>query len=341
MRRWAITLFVAGFPIAAMLWLWWHVRTAAAPEPVDEILAYELSPQLQSVSLRLPGGIDEVLITTWKVEPTDAGAPDPARRIPYSFDFVALDPEGQRRFAQQHVEVDSRVTPADGATGEYGARLADSDAPVTDGRTQSILLGGALPRGGTVRIETSVATGEALLVRAAYREPRGTIEEDNYERSLSDDDRRRIVQGRAALGFDDLMPSTRRRALSTWGRRLDAIGREDVDFRVRRLLFGDLRAGMPSVPGAQEGFDVGPRHFAAFNFGGPVHLQLRMVPGSDLRARFGDVSSSSIHVPDSGTRRSRDDPVTAPHTLVIEGITGPGRARAPAGARRRAADPDR
>lgn len=321
MRRWAITLSVAGFPIAALLWLWWHLRAAPVPEPVDEILAYELSANLRSVSLRLPGGIDEVLITTWKVEPTDAGAPDPTRRIPYSFDIVALDSEGQRRFAH-HVEVDSRVTPPDEATGEYEARLADSDAPVTDGRTQSILLRGALPRGGTARIETTLAAGESLLVRAAYREPRGTLEEDNYERGLSDDDRRRIVQGRAALGFDDLMPATRRRALSTWGRRLDAVGREDVDFRVRRLLFGDLRATMTSAPGAQEGFDVGPRHFAAFNFGGPVHLQVRTAPGTDLRARFGEASSSSIHVSDSGTV-DLDDPVATPHTLVLEGVGGP------------------
>lgn len=327
MTRWTMVLIVALLPLATLGWLWWRLRASPASEPSDEILAYQLSQDLRSVTLRVPGGIDEILITTWAIEPPGARLllerRDATQRFPYSFDLVALDPKGERRF-EQHVDADSRVSTADGAAsdGDYTVRLADSDAPVTDGRTQSIPLAGALPQGGTLRLETTLAPGAVLLMRAAYREPRGALEEDSYELGLSDHDRRRLVEGRTALGFEDLMPATRKRALSMWGRRLDAVGREGVDYSVRRLLFGDLRTTAAPVAGAQGGFDVGPRHFAAFNFVGPVHLEVRAAPATDLRAGSGVLAPVPLHVPESGTA-SLDDPVEGAHTLVIEGVNAP------------------
>src|SRR5439155_20421271 len=63
--------------------------------------------------------------------------------------------------------------------------------------------------------------------------------------------RRRLVEMRAALGYYDVDEGRRRDAIDHWMRRIDAAGREGIDYAVRRLLLGTLRTPTPSARGAR------------------------------------------------------------------------------------------
>ena len=337
MKRWLLTALVVLLPLTGLFVLW---RRSSEPpswsEPTDELLAYELASG-RSLDLRLPGALDDVLLTTWCI--VEPQVPyDATTRYVYALNLSFVDRDGHvvktRRFEPEtrvsiagRSEAAGKTASAGNETAEYAAKLADSDAWVTDSRTVSVLTGDALPKGGSLHLELEPGGVGAVLIRPTYRQRRSAIERQAYEQSLTIDARHRLDNGRTSLGFDDLPLDARERAVATWGRRLDAVGKAGIDFQVRRLLIGNLRTMQPVALGLTTSFEIGPRHSAALNFDRPVSFDLVVPPGKrvhlsgpggslvGLQGAESQVvgGESFIHVTEAGK---------VPYTVVVEGEAG-------------------
>lgn len=316
MKRAVVVALVVLPPLVGLFALERRRERLDAPiEPLDEILAYEVSPQ-RSVTIRVPGALDEVLVTTWAVVASHA-AYDPAVHYPYAYTITFVDRDGHdvgtRRF-----ELSARVI-LPSATGEdFSARLAGSDAWVTDSRTAQVTVPPDMRGGGSARIAWASGDVGSFLVRTAYAEARSLAEQRVVEQALSRDQRKKLDEGRTALGFLDLAPESRRRALAKWGRRLDANGRQGVDFVVRRLLIGGLDAPERRARGVLPGLLVSARHAAALNFRGPVHLEISQPESGSVAVV--DESGSRLGVVSAGDREPLHvaDLRAGAHTLVVE-----------------------
>jgi hypothetical protein len=263
---------------------------AQATEVAGELLTYEVRPGAP-LRLKVPGGLDRVVLTTWALQPP--GAPvDPLVRLRYGLDVAFWGAEGGRAFERAYA-TESRVsTPQDAAVAAlesegWLARLADADDPIADPRTTTVRLDGA-GAGGELRVSLAPWSAvRSVLVRASYPQDRNALARGAIEERLDATARQRMVEGRASLGFEDLPAEARSRALSVWGRRLDAVGRDDIDFRTRRLLLSDVRRPPPSLAARALGWDVGGGHAAAFNVKGPFALRINAPPNVTLRLTEG------------------------------------------------------
>jgi hypothetical protein len=315
-KRWVIAAAFILAPALFLLHLPERQRAVIDEAPSDEILAYEIGPS-QSVTVTVPGGQDALLVTTWAVVP-GGQIVDPDERLPYAFDLTELDGDG-REVASRTYHVESRLSTREGegeSRGGYAARLADGDDVVTDSRTTALERSEQLSRGGFLRLSNRGVSGPSLLARLAFRDPRGAIARAAFEASLTVQAKRHVVANRSSLGFADLTESARELGLASVGTRLSAIGREDVDYALRRLLLGDFRGTLAPAPRKDQGFDVGSRHWAALNFGGPVLLRFLAPPFSRFRIREGASGERVLDTGENGWSEAMMSGET-PRTVVL------------------------
>jgi hypothetical protein len=296
--RWLVVLLVLLLSAASLYPLWGVERgaAAAAPLPDDEILAYDVTARTP-LTLRLPAGSEDVAITTWAVVP---GPRDPDARYPYAFTVTLLDDQGTRLDAQTF-EMESRGSrlSLQDQPDVDSARLADGDEPVSDGRTIAFVTP-ELVRGRVLRIDLRPGVQEHVLIRASYGQGRGELERAAFEKSLGTAARRRLVDRRASLGFLDLRADVRARTLSVWARRMDAIGREGVDYRVRRLLLESDRTSTAVAVAPSPAFEVGPQRAAALNFDRSIDLRVLGPQHRSVRVRDGAGEERLLHLGESG-----------------------------------------
>lgn len=334
--RWPLAAAVvgaAGLVVGAMA----RVRGAApsAGEAGGELATYEVSAS-SPLRLKLPGGLERVVLTTW-AEPPPEAARDPLARFAYGLDVVLAGAErGAAPFTRTYA-TESRVSASPDAASAlesagWVARLADADDTIADARTITLRLEGSSFRAGGGELRLALApwsTVGRVLVRASYPEGRSELARHAAEGRLDAASRRRLVEGRASLGFEDLSPEARGHALSAWGRRLDAIGREGVDFRARRLLLGDVRAPLPPPTARPLGSDVGGGHAAALNVRGAATLRIKAAPNLPLRVTEGAGATARQTLASTGPEgwlEARFEGA-AVRTLAVEALA-PGEARA-------------
>ncbi len=276
MIRWLL-VFATVFAMGAAMWSirgYRGDRSAA-----DEILAYELSSP-GGVTTLVAGGTKEIVLTSWLVMPPQSKH-NPFERYGYELS-VQLGVGAGTPLIERRFELTSRISgdPQEPlSSGEFAARLADSDDWVTDGRTTRLNTAELGNRAAKLRVWAPGGAAGRVLVRLSYEEARGDIARAILERTLLPEQRRRMVSKASALGFDDLPATERLRVLATWGRRLTAEGRSGRDFRVQRLLIGDFRAELEDEE-EPAGLEVGPGLKAAINFKGPAELDVEGSPGS-------------------------------------------------------------
>jgi hypothetical protein len=312
--RWPIALVVValmGLMVSGL------VRgVSPSHEPADEVLAY-LVPEGHPVSLHLPAGLEEISLTTWAIVPARRPV-DPVVEIPYELEIELRDTSG-RTVELRHRASFSHLSgePDSHDPDRYTARLADGPEWLADPRTSWLDVRSLKARGGTLRIAALPTRARAILVRATYPVTRGRVARDLVERGLLEDDKRRMVEGRTALGFSDLEPAARARALSTWGRRLIAVGREGRDYRHRRVLIGEL-ASWPSLPEPRDlGMEIGPRRAAVLVFGTPLRLFVRASAAADLVVREAGRPERAIRAgPDTAVEVVL--PGAGPRNVVVE-----------------------
>jgi hypothetical protein len=286
--RWVIvTVMIIAWGL--LLWpLWGPVPVAPSVLPAtDEILAYRADPE-KPVSIKVPSSIDALVVSTWALVPRTSTC-DVKARFAYGFEATFVDDKGKD--VQSHrFELESRLSCDDKdpeGAGEYAARVAVGDEWVLDPRTTVLRTGQLLPHGGHIRLRGLPVAVKDVLARVEGRYRRGAYERQLYEMSLDEEDRRRVISDMTSLGFEDLPEAARARALSGWDRRLDAAGREGVDYTLRRLLLRPHRTAFPAAVGQVPGFPVSERHAAAINVMGPVEFDVVAPLGRKVRIAEG------------------------------------------------------
>lgn len=301
MMRWIIALCVIALAAASLVGT--RDYNPAAQGPIaDELLAYEVTPP-QAVTVDVPAATPTVQMTTWALlDPVGEFAPLDA--IAYGLEVEtwsrATDERKVRRYG-----VLSRI--AKGSRGEqlipgFVARLADGAEWATDPRTLDVDTSLCMAEGGRLKVRALPADYQHLLVRLSYREGRGEIERDLYERSLTQEQVQRILNRTTALGFVDLSEDARAYALSFWGRRLSAIGRSAKDYHMRRLLVGELAGSKDHAELRSLEFKLGNGRRAAFNFTRPLVLRVHGEPGVRVWVRSGDLAAAGGLLPNSDQR---------------------------------------
>lgn len=298
MTRWLVVLVT----MVAVLVAGAGVRSYQPSTQVfDEILTYEVTPG-KPLSIRVPGGIDEVILTSWVVvEENDRYDPRDAHE--YALGLTLLSAEGEP-VDRQTLELSSRVShdpkkPL--SEGDYTARLAESTDWLTDARTQRVETSAMGAQSGTLRLRL-LERGSVgrVLIRLVYLEPLGEIERSIRARSLEPERTRRMTRGRVSLGFSDLPGPIKDRALSYWERRCVAVGREGADYLTRKILVGHRLPSVPDSEHSQSETRIFPERPVAFNFRGPVKLRVEAAPGTGLAVEDGEEAAYRVVVGDSG-----------------------------------------
>ncbi|MGK4001773.1 hypothetical protein WMF31_04045 [Sorangium sp. So ce1036] len=324
--RWLIAMALLGLTAFALALLPGAPPLGGALPAEDEILAYHIDPHRDLV-IKIPVEIDAVEVTTWAS--VEADACDSARRYPYGFVAAFVDERGEE-VARHAIDLESRVScdpdrPL--GEGEYAARLERGGGAVTDPRSTLLITHDVLPQGGQVRLRAKPAVGSdgapvalTILSRLEGRYQRSEASRALFEQSLDAEERRQMGRRVSALGFADLPEPARRELLRGWARRLEAAGREGLDYAVSRLLLRRFRRPFPRAEGrgASE-FTIGERHAAALNFRGPVSLDIEGPPGRTVRVADGASAPVSVALGPLGratVRLSREDV----RTVVIDGV---------------------
>ncbi|WP_438005747.1 hypothetical protein WME89_44910 [Sorangium sp. So ce321] len=324
--RWLIAMSLLGVTAAALSLLPSAPPLGSSLPAEDEILAYHIEPQRDLV-VKIPAEIDAVEVTTWAGVKADVC--DSAKRYPYGFVAAFVNERG-KEVARHVYDLESRVScdpdrPL--GEGEYAARLAGGGGAVTDPRSTLLITHDVLPQGGQVRLRAKPAVGTdgapidlTILSRLEGRYERSETSRAVFEQSLDAEERRQLGRRVSALGFADLPEPARKELLRGWARRLEAGGREGLDYEMSRLLLRRFRMPYPRAEGrgASE-FVVGERHAAALNFRGPLSLDIEGPPGRTVRVADGASSSASVELGPLGratVRLAREDI----RTVVIDGV---------------------
>ncbi|XXT17957.1 hypothetical protein WME94_47790 [Sorangium sp. So ce429] len=324
--RWLIAMSLLGVTAAALSLLPSAPPLGSSLPAEDEILAYHIEPQRDLV-VKIPAEIDAVEVTTWAGVKADIC--DSAKRYPYGFVAAFVNERG-KEVARHVYDLESRVScdpdrPL--GEGEYAARLAGGGGAVTDPRSTLLITHDVLPQGGQVRLRAKPAVGSdgapidlTILSRLEGRYERSETSRAVFEQSLDAEERRQLGRRVSALGFADLPEPARKELLRGWARRLEAGGREGLDYEMSRLLLRRFRMPYPRADGrgASE-FVVGERHAAALNFRGPLSLDIEGPPGRTVRVADGASSSASVELGPLGratVRLAREDI----RTVVIDGV---------------------
>jgi hypothetical protein len=290
--RWLV-VFALCAVIAAMLYpvvRFGTSREEATDLPRDEVLAYDLSPPRQ-VLLELPGDVEELHLTTWCV----VGRAEPTDRFPYEVGLEWLDEEGVV-FERDALGFESRVSDVVGATGAraWAAKLAYSDERLSDPRTLRIPVPASV-RPRAVRMKSLAGRYPRVAVRATFPKARLRFEVDAVERGLNTRGREQLTENRSSLPYAELPLALRQNALSHWDRRLDASGREGIDYSVVRVLIGTGRSPPEFAPVPSPFETVSQGRALAYNVVGRVALELMGPPGRSVRVRDG-VGAVPAHV---------------------------------------------
>ncbi|XXX75252.1 hypothetical protein WMF30_47145 [Sorangium sp. So ce134] len=324
--RWLIAMALLGVTAFALSLLPGAPPLGSSLPAEDEILAYHIEPERDLV-IKIPAEIDAVEVTTWAAVKADFC--DSARRYPYGFVAAFVNERG-KEVARHVYDLESRVScdpdrPL--GEGEYAARLATGAGAVTDPRSTLLITHDALPQGGQVRLRAKPAVDTdgrpldlTILSRLEGRYQRSETSRAVYEQSLDAEERRQMGRRVSALGFADLPEPARKELLRGWARRLEAGGREGIDYEMSRLLLRRFRMPFPRAEGrgASE-FVIGERHAAALNFRGPLSLDIEGPPGRTVRVADGASAPASVELGPLGratVRLSREDI----RTVVIDGV---------------------
>ncbi|WP_437305202.1 hypothetical protein [Sorangium sp. So ce388] len=324
--RWLIAMSLLGVTAAALSLLPSAPPLGSSLPAEDEILAYHIEPQRDLV-VKIPAEIDAVEVTTWGSVKADVC--DSAKRYPYGFVAAFVNERG-KEVARHVYDLESRVScdpdrPL--GEGEYAARLAGGGGAVTDPRSTLLITHDVLPQGGQVRLRAKPAVGTdgapielTILSRLEGRYERSEASRAVFEQSLDAEERRQLGRRVSALGFADLPEPARKELLRGWARRLEASGREGLEYEMSRLLLRRFRMPYPRAEGrgASE-FVVGERHAAALNFRGPLSLDIEGPPGRTVRVADGASSSAGVELGPLGratVRLAREDI----RTVVIDGV---------------------
>lgn len=298
MIRFAIVLATCALVLIALL----GVRSYAGEERVfDEVLAYELAPN-EPLTVRVPGGIDELILTSWAVITPEARF-DPRKPYRYSLS-VELHAETSRIAPAQSFTMESRVSydPARPlAMGDFTARLGNSQDWLADPRSQRVSLSALGKPGGSAVVRARGGPGVTrVMVRLTYLEPLGELEQRVRARALRPERSRRMVAGRSSLGFYDLPSEVRDRALENWERRFPAVGRDGVDYVTGSVLIGH-RLPLVAAEGApRDEFEVGPLVRTALNFSRPLSLRIHGPPLAEIDVVEGNAPGYSVLLGESG-----------------------------------------
>ncbi len=297
MIRWLILIAAAGLGLLALL----GVRGYHANEAIfDEVLTYEVTPG-RPLTVRVPGGVEEVVLTSWAVVERRPRF-DPMATYHYGLSVAVTPDVGKPKSLALDVVTRIPRDPARSvALGDFSARLADSEDWLGDARTERLEVANLAQSGGnavlTVSKDRSVSR---VLVRLAYLEPLTEFERRVRQRSLRPERGRRMVEGRSSLGFADLPPAVRDQALSSYERRIPAVGRDGADYVNRTVLIGHRLPSPPDEAPEAEGFLVGPLGLAALNFSAPVALRVHGEPRASLSVQEGALPPYVTVIGESG-----------------------------------------
>jgi len=284
----------------------------APAAPREEALVYEV-PADRPLEIRVSGGLDTLVMTTWAVL-GDARC-DPLARYAYSVSTSLVDERGMEVGAGSF-DLETRRSCAGEAGSELAAELVGGDATVSDSRTTVLPLTEVLEHGGVLRLRAAPGVVQRVLARIHGRLQRSPSGRLVRGMTLTPEARHALVEHRASVGFDELPGSARINATTESMRRLDAIGQEGRTFRLERLVFSDFRAPLPGATPPPVGLLVGERHAAALNFGSSVTLRLEGPPRRTIRALDRRASAAPVILGEDGSA-TLEVAAPRPRTLVL------------------------
>ena len=320
MKRWLIACLVIALMGVTLLGLAQRSSQAISQTTFDETLAYEIS-DAQDVVVSVPGNVERLSVTSLAIVARPAKY-DPLAASAYALRVTASDAQGKRVFQREYFQASRVSAPELDGRGEteFVARLAGSRDWVTDPRTTDVDLDDFHGRGGRVRLTAAGPSKSHLLVRIAFSESRGNVQQGVLARSLDAPKRRVIVEGRASLGFGDLPLAAQERALASWGRRIGALGGKDVDYVERRLLLGKFRPEAQANPAPDLGMDIDAQHSAALNLDGPLTLNLVSDRDAEIELREGAEAGRTAHV-NRGSGTAVELTGSSPRTIEVRAST--------------------
>jgi hypothetical protein len=295
--RWLVLMAAAGLGLLALL----GVRGYRANEAIfDEVLTYEVTPD-RPLTVRVPGGVEEVVLTTWAVVGRRPRF-DPTATYHYGLSVDVTPDVGKPKNLALDVMTRIPRDPARSvALGDFSARLADAEDWLGDARTERLEVANLSKSGGTAVLRVSKDRAVSrVLVRLAYLEPLTEFERRVRQRSLRPERGRRMVEGRSSLGFADLPPAVRDQALSSYERRIPAVGRDGTDYVNRTVLIGHRLPSPPDEAPEAQGALVGPLALAALNFSAPVTLRVHGEPRASLNVQEGALPPYTTVIGESG-----------------------------------------
>jgi hypothetical protein len=311
--RWLVLMLAAGLGLLALL----GVRGYRANEAIfDEVLTYEVTPD-RPLTVRVPGGVEEVILTSWAVVGRRPRF-DPTATYHYGL-AAAITPDAgnAKTLALDVVTRIPRDPSRSVALGDFSARLSDSEDWLGDARTERLEVTNLRESGGTAVLRVAKDRSVSrVLVRLAYLEPLTEFERRVRQRSLRPERGRRMVEGRSSLGFADLPPAVRDQALSSYERRIPAVGRDGTDYVNRTVLIGHRLPSPPDEAPEAEGFLVGPHALAALSFGGPVTLRVHGEPRVTVDVQEGALPPYTTVIGESGLL-DLSLPGVSPRTIAI------------------------
>lgn len=302
-----------------------NYQPAASTQVTDELLAYEIASD-KSVTVNIPAKVDLALLTAWLVIPPQP-THDAEHVFSSSIDIQQRSPSG-RLISERPYTLDTRATMAT-STHPLAVtqvppgtvhRLVDSNDWVCDPRTIEVDLSALAKTGGQLRVHMADGLYSYALLRLSYRFSRSGAERQLLEAGMSDDEAQNLIQGATALGFSDLPAQARRWALSSWGRRLTAVGRTGTDYSRRRLLLGPRHSGLERNSTAPDTFALGPNLQAALNVTGTLHLELEGPPGAVVGIRQRRQPDLTLALDHHGFAR-QEVPGATLRTIVLSSVT--------------------
>lgn len=297
MIRWLVLLASAALGLVAL----WGVRGYHANEAIfDEVLTYEVTPD-RPLTVRVPGGVEEVVLTSWAVVGRRPRF-DPTATYHYGLTAEVTPDVGKPKTLALDVVTRIPRDPARSvALGDFSARLADSEDWLGDARTERLEVMNLAHSGGNAVLRvTKDRSISRVLVRLAYLEPLTEFERRVRQRSLRPERGRRMVEGRSSLGFADLPPAVRDQALSSYERRIPAVGRDGADYVNRTVLIGHRLPSPADEAPEAEGALVGPLTLAGLNFSAPVVLRVHGEPRASLTVQEGALPAYTTLIGESG-----------------------------------------
>ncbi len=291
------------------------LRGGGIEVPSDELLAYAVTPK-SGVTIGLLQQTDELRLTAWHV--VDKALPE--ERFDYSLRIEWQD-TASHVMGESRLAFESRVSlsPSGMSPSSFAARLAYSDALVTDSRTVRVLVPKYDGRRPTqMRLLPLEVSKGRVLVRATFPDRRQSLEIAAVDQRLSSSERLEIIRDRTSVGYDDLPFALRAVALGTWQRRLDASGLEGKDYHVERLLIGTGRTSSGLVAAKRPSWLVHRQHSLALNFRAPVRLAVTTTAHSTLLlATSVDAQPRQLSVGESGRLEFDVGQLTSAQTVII------------------------